>query len=73
MHMWTGAAVGLAVTVYANALRQVPLLSQPWMHVVSIVTGAYLGYQWRRADIFITNKIREERSVEVQKWRPRDT
>lgn len=35
-----GAIMGLGVQFYANAIRKVPLMRNPWQHVILAGTGA---------------------------------
>ena len=38
-----GAALGLGVNLYSNAVRKVPLMRQPWEHLIAMGVGGYLG------------------------------
>ncbi|KAK9809155.1 hypothetical protein WJX72_010341 [[Myrmecia] bisecta] len=38
-----GALFGLGVQLYSNALRKVPLMRNPWEHVIAIGVGAGFG------------------------------
>eukprot|EP00850_Spirogloea_muscicola_P009903 SM000056S18021 [mRNA] locus=s56:656129:656587:- [translate_table: standard] len=35
-----GAVLGLAVQLYSNAVRKLPLMRHPWEHVVGMVVGS---------------------------------
>lgn len=38
-----GSALGLGIQLYANAVRKLPLMRNPWEHVLFIGAGAYAG------------------------------
>lgn len=38
-----GACIGLGINLYSNALRKVPLMRQPWEHLIAIGGGAWVG------------------------------
>lgn len=38
-----GAALGVGVQLYVNAVRKMPLMRQPWMHVLWAGAGASFG------------------------------
>ena len=40
-----GGCIGLAINMYSNALRKVPLMRQPWEHLIAIGGGAWAGKQ----------------------------
>ena len=38
-----GGCIGLGINMYSNALRKVPLMRQPWEHLIAMGLGAYTG------------------------------
>ena len=38
-----GSLLGLGVQLYANAVRKLPLMRNPWEHVIGIGLGGYAG------------------------------
>ena len=38
-----GGCIGLGINLYSNALRKVPLMRQPWEHVIALGAGAWAG------------------------------
>lgn len=38
-----GSLLGLGVQLYANAVRKLPLMRNPWEHVIAIGLGGYAG------------------------------
>lgn len=38
-----GAAAGLGVQLYVNAVRKLPLLRNPWHHAIAMGAGASFG------------------------------
>lgn len=40
-----GGCIGLGINMYSNALRKVPLMRQPWEHVIAAGLGAWAGNQ----------------------------
>ena len=40
-----GGCIGLGINMYSNALRKVPLMRQPWEHVIATGLGAWAGNQ----------------------------
>eukprot|EP00591_Stephanopyxis_turris_P006015 CAMPEP_0195517814 /NCGR_PEP_ID=MMETSP0794_2-20130614/11748_1 /TAXON_ID=515487 /ORGANISM="Stephanopyxis turris, Strain CCMP 815" /LENGTH=76 /DNA_ID=CAMNT_0040646687 /DNA_START=65 /DNA_END=295 /DNA_ORIENTATION=+ len=57
LYAFGGAAMGVGLQLYSNAVRKLPLLRSPWMHAAFLGTGAYLGSKvegWEKAT---TDKI----------------
>ena len=51
MGFLVGASCRIAVQLYSNAVRKLPLMRHPWEHVLLAGIGGYAGYkftQWRR-------------------------
>ncbi|CAI5512938.1 unnamed protein product [Closterium sp. Naga37s-1] len=40
-----GAAMGLGVQFYSNAVRKLPLMRHPWEHLLGMGIGAYAANQ----------------------------
>lgn len=38
-----GGCIGLGINMYSNALRKVPLMRQPWEHLIALGGGAWAG------------------------------
>ena len=38
-----GAAIGIGVQIYANAVRKLPVMQSPWKHAIAAGTGAAFG------------------------------
>eukprot|EP00949_MAST-11_sp_MAST-11-sp1_P005466 g5466.t1 len=46
MGFLVGASCGIAVQLYSNAVRKLPLMRHPWEHVLLAGIGGYAGYKF---------------------------
>ena len=46
MGFWGGAAFGFGVKALSNSLRRLPLMNQPWEHVILAGLGGYAGIKY---------------------------
>mmetsp|Transcript_8925 Transcript_8925/g.25535 ORF Transcript_8925/g.25535 Transcript_8925/m.25535 type:complete len:89 (+) Transcript_8925:36-302(+) len=61
-----GVAIGVSVQTYTNALRKLPYLRHPYMHVFVGATCGYIGYKlpsWEEKLIQDINSIRIEKNM----------
>lgn len=64
--------MGLGINLYSNALRKVPLMRQPWEHLIAIGIGAYTGnylveYEHRTAkelDVMLAKRAERNKKLE---------
>ena len=48
MGFLVGAACGLTVQLYSNAVRKLPLMRHPWEHLLMFGFGGFLGHQFTK-------------------------
>ncbi|GMI26542.1 hypothetical protein TrCOL_g1054 [Triparma columacea] len=58
-----GGTIGVSLQFYSNAVRKLPALRQPWLHVGFGLTGMYLGHKYPE------EKERMRKVVNVQRAR----
>eukprot|EP00204_Picochlorum_oklahomense_P005031 CAMPEP_0118804018 /NCGR_PEP_ID=MMETSP1161-20130426/20613_1 /TAXON_ID=249345 /ORGANISM="Picochlorum oklahomensis, Strain CCMP2329" /LENGTH=73 /DNA_ID=CAMNT_0006732663 /DNA_START=47 /DNA_END=268 /DNA_ORIENTATION=- len=46
MGFLAGAVTGLAVQLYSNGIRRLPLMKNPWEHLIAVGIGGAIGVKY---------------------------
>ena len=56
-----GAASGLLIKTWSNALGKKRLLAKPWEHVICIGIGSYIGYNYSKWGDELLESVNKQR------------